>query len=297
MKTTRSKNSPSTVRKSRSRNPQSEILNSESRTPNPESRIPAPIPLYPYQQRWVQDTARFKIVVKATQIGYSFAAALEALLDCLKHRTLWIVLSRGERQSLEFMRKVRDLAKALRIAGSALESSFLEGTAVTQHEVKFPNGSRIIGLPANPDTARGYTGNMILDEFAFHQHDREIWAAAFGRVSRGDLKLRVISTPNGQRGKFYELAKEAGLTTVTSDEWQVTSKNSRHSSLVTHHSLFSGHRCDVHAAVSQGCPMDVAALRRAVGDEETWQQEYECVFLSGSENYIPLDLILECQSP
>ena len=55
----------------------------------------AKVPLYPYQQRWVKDASRFKIVVKATQIGYSFAAALEAVLDCLERRTLWIVLSRG----------------------------------------------------------------------------------------------------------------------------------------------------------------------------------------------------------
>jgi len=206
---------------------------------NPESGIRNPVlPLYPYQERWVRDASRFKIVVKATQIGYSFAAALEAVLDCLEHRTLWIVLSRGERQSLEFMQKVQLHAKALRNADSAHTTSFFENTSITQHEIKFPNGSRIIGLPANPDTARGYTGNMILDEFAFHQHDREIWAAAFGRISRGDLKLRVISTPNGCRGKYYELAKEAGLTAVTSDQWQVTSEKiaeapARHSSLVT----------------------------------------------------------------
>ena len=62
-------------------------------------KSPAPVPLYPYQQRWVKDTSRFKIVVKSTQIGYSFAAALEAVLDCLEHRTLWIVLSRGLRRT------------------------------------------------------------------------------------------------------------------------------------------------------------------------------------------------------
>ena len=169
------------------------------------------VPLYPYQRRWVEDSSRFKLAVKATQIGYSFAASLEAVLDCLERRTLWIVLSRGERQSLEFMQKVLQHVEAMRIAAGSLETSFFENTEVRELAVKFPNGSRIIGLPANPDTARGYTGNMILDEFAFHQQDREIWAAAFGRVSRGDLKLRVISTPNGQRGKYYELAKQQGL--------------------------------------------------------------------------------------
>ncbi len=256
---------------------------------------PLVVPLYPYQERWVRDASRFKIAVKATQIGYSFAAALEAVLDCLEHTTLWIVLSRGERQSLEFMRKVLQHAKALRVVGGRLESSFFEDASTSQHEVKFPNGSRIIGLPANPDTARGYTGNMILDEFAFHQQDRDIWAAAFGRVSRGEgskaLKLRVISTPNGQRGKFHELAKEAGLVDGVSHPDMAAQRKK-----TTSDTGFSGHWCDVHEAVQQGCPIDVSALRRAIGDEETWQQEYECAFLSESANYIPLEMILACQS-
>jgi len=280
------------------------------------------VALYPYQKAWVNDDSRFKIAVKAAQIGYSFAAALEAVLDCLEHPTLWIVLSRGERQSLEFMQKVLLHAKALRVIGSKLDrSSFFADSTTTQHEVKFPNGSRIIGLPANPDTARGYTGNMILDEFAFHQQDREIWAAAFGRLSRGvgdkALKLRVISTPNGCRGKFYELAKELGLTDGTGNPSRdrkgavaFNPSRDREGAVVSHgknnqpplagargsDTTFSGHWCDVHEAVKQGCPIDVPVLRRAIGDEETWQQEYECVFLAESANYIPLELILACQS-
>jgi len=318
------------MKKKTAKPPQSTRTNAEERNmrndpPRPSassavnSSVP-PVPLYPYQERWVRDASRFKIAVKATQIGYSFAAALEAVLDCLTHQTLWIVLSRGERQSLEFMQKVCNLTKALQIAGSKLEMSFFENTSIAQHEVKFPNGARIIGLPANPDTARGYTGNMILDEFAFHQQDREIWAAAFGRVSRGvgdkALKLRILSTPNGRRGKFYELAKELNLlhqpqrtqrnaekeqevgslvSPLASSASSAVNSPARHSSLVTRHSLFSGHWCDVHEAVKQGCPIDVGTLRQAIGDEETWQQEYECVFLSESATYIPLELILACQ--
>ncbi|MCZ6490042.1 MAG: terminase family protein [Acidobacteria bacterium] len=249
------------------------------------------------------DDSRFKLAVKSTQIGFSFAAALEAVLDCLEKRTLWIILSRGDRQSLEFMQKVQQHTKALRITGSVLGTSFFDETTIRKREVKFPNGSRIIALPANPDTARGYTGNMILDEFAFHQQDREIWAAAFGRVSRGNLKLRVISTPNGRRGKFFELAQEAGLadgapgSPLTPNpsrdcKGAVTSSVKRQDT-----NLWSRHWCDVHTAVRQGCPIDTQALRQAIGDTETWQQEYECVFHSDRENYIPIDLLVECEHP
>ena len=133
---------------------------------------------------------------------------------------------------------------------------------------------------------------MILDEFAFHQQDRAIWAAAFGRISRGDLKLRVISTPNGRRGKFFELAQEAGLADGPSRDCQGTVAPSGKRQAT---SLWSGHWCDVHTAVRQGCPIDTQVLRQGVGNKEIWQQEYECVFHSDRENYIPIDLIVECE--
>ena len=65
-------------------------------------------------------------------------------------------------------------------------------------------------LPANPDTARGYTGNIVLDEFAFHGDAHKIYAACFPIITRG-YSIEVISTPNGTAGKFYEIAKAAGL--------------------------------------------------------------------------------------
>jgi hypothetical protein len=60
-------------------------------------------------------------------------------------------------------------------------------------------------------------------------------------------------------------------------------------------SIWSGHWCDVHQAVAEGCPIDVPVVRAALGDEKTWQQEYECAFLSERDQYIGLDLILGCQ--
>ena len=56
-------------------------------------------------------------------------------------------------------------------------------------EVAFPSGSRITALPANADTARGFSANVFLDEFAFHADSRKIWAALFPVISKGDLKL------------------------------------------------------------------------------------------------------------
>jgi hypothetical protein len=56
------------------------------------------------------------------------------------------------------------------------------------------------------------------------------------------------------------------------------------------------HWCDVYHAVEQGCPVNIDELREAAGDEDTWLQEYCCVFLADAENYIPMELVVACES-
>ena len=72
--------------------------------------------LLPYGRRWVGDEARFKIGMWARQTGKSWHSALEAVRDCLAHKTTWVCLSAGERQALEFMRKVKEWAEAMKFA-------------------------------------------------------------------------------------------------------------------------------------------------------------------------------------
>ena len=152
-----------------------------------------------------------KIAVWSRQSGKSFAAALRAVIKCLEKRTQYIILSKGERQSRLFMEKVKDFCQVFKEFKVLPEFAELQETDEKTMEVYFPhNRSRIIGLPANPDTARGYSGHIVLDEFAFHGDAHKIYAACFPIITRG-YSIEVISTPNGTAGKFYEIAKAAGL--------------------------------------------------------------------------------------
>ena len=245
------------------------------------------VPLYAYQRRWIEDESRFKAGVQSTQIGLSFAASLDSVLHCVDPRNTAneIILSRSDRQAREFAEKAKDHCRALEIADTVLETGFFQETSLLQHELRFGNGKRIIVLTSNPDTARGYTGNITLDEFAFHQDDMRVWAAAFGRASRGGLKIRVISTPNGARGKYHAIAKELGLTNGVAPHGQPVKAGA-----------WSGHWCNVFMAVADGCPMSIDELKEAVGDEDTWLQEYCCQFLSDAQNYIPIELIVVAES-
>lgn len=229
--------------------------------------------LFPYQQRWFVDRSRFKIGMFARQTGKTFTTTAEAVDDVHEEmtrgkRTRWVILSRGERQAKEAMDEgVRRHAQAYGVALDALEYDFEAGSGARYKalECAWPNGSRITALPANPDTARGFSSNVMLDEFAFHQDSRGIWRALFPVISAG-WKLRVVSTPNGKGNKFYD------LMTGQDDGW-------------------SRHVVDIHQAVADGLPRDIEELRRALGDEDAWAQEFELQWLDEASAWLPYDLI------
>jgi phage FluMu gp28-like protein len=236
-------------------------------------RAPA-LTLYPYQRDWVQDGARFKIGMMARQCGKTFTSTLELALDCVRaeaagQRRRWVILSRGERQAREAMNEgVKVHLRAMQGAFRELEYDF--DTQFKALEVELAGGSRITALPANPDTARGFSANVLLDEFAFHQDSRAIWRALFPVISKPGLKLRVISTPNGKGNKFYE------LMTGVDDGW-------------------SRHTVDIHRAVREGLPRDIDELRRGAADEDLWRQEFELEWLDEASAWLDYELIGSCE--
>jgi phage FluMu gp28-like protein len=243
------------------------------------------IQLLDWSKRYIADDARFCLLVGSVQTGKSFTTTLKHVLRRIETPGLSIFLSAGERQSKELL--VDKVARHCEAMGVAVESSssFFEDTTITQHEVNFKNGSRIISLPANPRTARGYSGDVLLDEFAMHQDDRAIWAAMMSRITRG-YSVDVASTFMGTANKFYELAKECGLHAgVEPAGCPVVAPNG-----------WSGHWVSIEMAVREGLQVDVEALRLAIADEEIWAQEYLCVPMAGGDEFIPLELILGCES-
>lgn len=223
------------------------------------------------------------MMVKASQIGVSTATAAWAIFKrCLRiPNHLVILLSRSERQSLELARKCKGLVSAYEGVISHLsENQPFQKTEQKQHVIEFANGSRIIALAANPDTARGYTGDICLDEFSFHQDAEEIFKAAYGRMTNPGYQMRVVSTPNGAQGKFYQLAAAMGLDGGFRPARQPVRMGP---------SKWSGHWADVHLAVEEGFPVDLSELRAGC-DTDTWLQEYCCQFVAGGSQWIPWEL-------
>ncbi len=231
--------------------------------------------LLPYQADWVNDQARFKIGMWARQTGKSFATAGEASRDCLtRPGQTWVCMSAGERQALEWMQKARQWSEAWQLAVDQYDETRDSAESLMKSaEIKFANGSRIIAIPANPATARGYSANLILDEFAFHEDQSKIWKAIYPSISnplKGELKLRIVSTPNGQGNKFYDLWTKANA--------------------------YSKHLLTIYDAVKRGLPLDPEALKAAIDDAEAWDQEYLCLFIDAAAILLPYELIALCES-
>ncbi len=178
------------------------------------------IALRPYQQAIFDDRSSGILILHwSRQIGKSFTLAAWAV-DRLLTRPgrLVTVLSNSRENGAEFVAKC---AEVCHLNGTEYES------VDKSQGVRFQNmrmevriraqgkTGRIKVLAANPRTARGFSGDLILDEFAFHEDGAAIWEAAEPILaSSPDFLCRIASTGNGRHNLFYRMVSEVG-----SDRW------------------------------------------------------------------------------
>ena len=259
---------------------------------------------YPYQRRWIAEPSRFKIGMFARQTGKTFCTTFEVARDCQLadlsgRRERWVILSRGERQAKEAIEEgVKRHCHALGSLVRSMESDWrTDGATYRALEIEFSNGSKITALPANPDTARGFSANVFLDEFAFHQDSRKIWTALFPVISAGH-KLRVVSTPNGKGNKFYDLMT-ASSKLGTDHSQPGTGLNLSRGMLEPVPQVIKDpwyrQITDIYQAVADGLPRDIEELRAGMGDEDAWAQEYELKWLDEASAWLSYELISSCE--
>ena len=251
---------------------------------------------YPYQFRFITDPSPFKIVLKARQIGFSFAMSFEALIEALFDQRDILIFSASEDQALELMRKIRHHLRLFKEIGFKFEEKkkeiiipIIEWNGLKPRIIA-PNGPKIIVRASNPNTARGWSGSIYLDEFAFHQEARELYRAALPSITRVKGNVRIASTPNFATGMFYELWNREDI-----------------------YPYFSRHKVTIWKALDEGLTLNLAGktitgkdvprdpdkfmrfredLAKLLGvDLETFAREFECQFIEETGSYIPYSLI------
>jgi phage FluMu gp28-like protein len=250
----------------------------------------------PYQEKWILDRARLKLMEKARQIGLSWStayAADERTAEAGARFDQWIS-SRDDLQARLVIEDCKMFAKVLDYAAQDLGEVVIDpDKKISAYVLHFANGRRIHSMSSNPDAQAGKRGGRILDEFALHPDPRKLWSIAYPGITWGG-NMEVISTHRGSGNFFNQLIREIR-----------EHNNPKKISL---------HRVTLQDALDQGFlwklqgslpddheiqAMDEAAyfdfIRSGCADEESFQQEYMCVPADDASAFLEYDLIAGCE--
>lgn len=225
----------------------------------------------PYQRRFIEAKKKRKLWLSSRQAGKSWAlAVIAAFKACSRPCGLSLCVSTGSRAASELIKKVHQVAEAVRIASDG--NITYEASA---DACRFSTGSRVVSLPSgNPSALRGYTAQcVLLDECAFIDNAYDVMQAIAPTLTRDpDAELVVASTPAGRAGLFWDLWSQAG------DDWYVQTTT-------------------IEDAVREGLAVDVAKLRELCPDPDVFAQEYECRFASEYGSFIDASLLQFADAP
>jgi len=208
----------------------------------------------PQQQRVLRPGAKRGLLNCTRQWGKSTVIAIKAVHHAFTQpNRLVVVCSPSMRQSKEFCRKVLGFLQQLGIKSLDL-----------------PNGSRIVGLPANENTIRGFSAAtlLLIDEAA--RVSDGLYAAAKPMLATTGGEIWLLSTPHGARGFFHREWMDAGST------WERI--------------------CVTAAECPRIVPEFLEEERRSLGDLR-FRQEYCCEFIADGRAAFPAAWIDQAFAP
>ncbi len=256
------------------------------------------VPIYAYQAEILQQVMYHNrvCIVASRQIGKSVSLAILALAWALSQPEQTVLIcSTGERQSKELLTKrnysvkkifkragreatlientyepedqdVTSALKSIKLPGLVLEFKTLAENA---EEVEFSNGSRIICIPANPDTAAGYTANLlIVDECSKIEKWNEMRAALFPFITRVQGKIVISSSFKG-KNHFWKMTEDK-KTEENPKGWTV-----------------------LRYPVTVNPPPDLDQIRHDF-PEDVFMEEYMCWPIDEAHSLFPYNLIDSC---
>lgn len=243
----------------------------------------------PYQEDWLDDDSRIKIWEKSRRIGATYVQSYEDVRDCIRGNVDAVWFSSADltaaREYIEYCFK---WARVYNYAAEDLGERVVdEKKGVKAFGIKFDNGSRINALSSNPTQFRSKGGKVILDEFAWHDDQDAMWAAARPVITWG-YPLRILSTHNGKACRYYKFIERIKKGELK--KW-------------------SHHVTTIINAVDDGLAdkilkRDLTEAERQewlkeeeenVGDHNTWLQEYLCIPVDEATAFLTYNMIEKCE--
>ncbi len=257
----------------------------------------APVGLFlPYQQKWITDTARLKLMEKARQIGMTWSTAYRAVETTARMDIgydQWIS-SRDDLQARLMVEDCKKFTSVLQLAADDLGEQVIDDSKNSAYVIRFANGHRIHSMSSNPDAQAGKRGGRILDEFALHPDPRKLWAIAYPGLTWGG-SLDVISTHRGSANYFNELIREILE--------KGNPKRISHHKVTLQDALDQGFLNKLQLSLPDGneiLAMDESEyfdyVRSGCADEESFLQEYMCIPADDNLAFLEYDLIASCES-
>jgi phage FluMu gp28-like protein len=230
-----------------------------------------------------------RLVVKSRQIGFSWIIAAEGL-----HTIEFNVAKKVNYVSINQKEASDKIVYAKQFFYSIPAEIGLRAPIYTSSTFEFslheqPDTSYMVSQPAS-SAIRGGEKDIYFDEFAHVRDAGVLYDAAVPATTRGNSRFTVISTPLGQSGKFFDIAKDRGRFpgyTIHIVPWYECSIMS----------------VDVVESTAIGADYSTEDRVRKWGtpkikeifanfDLESFQQEYECSFADESVSFYPWDLII-----
>lgn len=206
----------------------------------------------PWQEQVLRFRAKQLCLLCTRQAGKTTTSSLLALHRAISVRgALILIISPSQRQSSEMLLKVKEVMRGMPVPPRLEEDNKLSLT--------FENRSRIVSLPANEGTIRGFSAvNLLIEDEAGDVPD-SLNTAIRPMLAVSGGQLIIMGTPKGRQGHFFEAYERGG------DAWEririVGSQIKRYAP-----GFLEQEREDFY--------------RRGLGDY--FRQEYECEFVSAA---------------
>jgi len=215
---------------------------------------------------WQADVLRYEgkrlLLNCSRQSGKSTTTATKGLHSAIyRPKSLILLVSPSLRQSQELFRKVKEGYEAMEARPGLLEDNKLSMTLA--------NGSRIVSLPSDQSTVRGFSGvTMILEDEAAQVKD-EFYYAILPMLIINNGTFIAMTTPYGKRGHFFIEWEQGG------DDWK---------------------RVEIPATkCPRISPEDLERQRRSLGSM-FFRQEFCCEFVETVDQVFGYDMVQEAFS-